>query len=234
MRNILETVQAAASRTPETQALVCGDVRMTYRELLRCSHAFGRALTALGVPAGSRVAIFLDKRFETVVSMLGAAAAGCVFVPVNPLLKPHQVSHVLRDCSAQCLVTTALRARILDADGSAALPHVIVVDEPGEPGMHAGAAINTRRWPGAASPDAIDHDDACTSYPAIPGIDTDLAAILYTSGSTGLPKGVMLSHRNLLEGAWSVATYLRHDPCDRILAVLPLSFDAGLSQLTSA
>jgi acyl-CoA ligase (AMP-forming) (exosortase A-associated) len=65
-------------------------------------------------------------------------------------------------------------------------------------------------------------------------IDTDMAAILYTSGSTGNPKGVVLSHRNMVAGARSVASYLGNTPDDRILAVLPLSFDAGLSQLTTA
>ncbi|MET0508508.1 MAG: acyl-CoA ligase (AMP-forming), exosortase A system-associated, partial [Burkholderiaceae bacterium] len=65
-------------------------------------------------------------------------------------------------------------------------------------------------------------------------IDTDMTAILYTSGSTGLPKGVVLSHRNMVAGACSVASYLENRPDDRILAALPLSFDAGLSQLTTA
>src|SRR6185295_15847002 len=65
-------------------------------------------------------------------------------------------------------------------------------------------------------------------------IDTDMAAILYTSGSTGKPKGVVLSHRNMVAGAVSVASYLENRPSDRILSALPLSFDAGFSQLTTA
>lgn len=65
-------------------------------------------------------------------------------------------------------------------------------------------------------------------------IDADLAALLYTSGSTGQPKGVMLSQRNMLTGAQSVAQYLENAPEDRLLALLPLSFDYGLSQLTTA
>src|SRR5690606_27460088 len=65
-------------------------------------------------------------------------------------------------------------------------------------------------------------------------LETDLAAIFYTSGSTGLPKGVMLSHRNLLAGAGSVAAYLGNHGGDTLLAALPLSFDAGFSQLTTA
>ncbi|KFX64356.1 MULTISPECIES: acyl-CoA ligase (AMP-forming), exosortase A system-associated [Paraburkholderia] len=230
MRNLLDLVQSAARRTPDAESLVCGDVRLTYGQLLQRSHAFGQVLPSLGVAPGERVAIFLDKRVETVVSMLGACAAGCVFVPVNPLLKPNQVAHVLRDSSARCLVTTALRARSLAAEGVAPVSDVILVDEPDQASSDQPTGVRILRWPDSIS----SPHDALVPVSAVTCIDTDLAALLYTSGSTGLPKGVMLSHRNLLEGAWSVAEYLRHDPSDRILAVLPLSFDAGLSQLTSA
>src|SRR6266702_1468048 len=130
MRNLLDLVQSATRRTPDAESLVCGDVRLSYLELLKRSHAFGQALCALGITPGERVAIFLDKRIEAVVSMLGACAAGCVFVPVNPLLKPDQVAHVLRDSGARCLVTTALRARSLAALGVAPVAEVILVDEP--------------------------------------------------------------------------------------------------------
>ncbi|QNB16125.1 acyl-CoA ligase (AMP-forming), exosortase A system-associated [Paraburkholderia tropica] len=229
MRNLLDLVQLAARRTPEAQALVCGDARLSYPELLQRSHAFAQALSSFGVAPGERVAIFLDKRIETVVSMLGASAAGCVFVPVNPLLKPDQVAHVLRDSGARCLVTSALRARALTGGELDLLSDLILVDET-DPTLFSTEATAVHRWP--------DHHLARGNAPipafSAPCLDTDLAALLYTSGSTGLPKGVMLSHRNLLEGAWSVAEYLRHEPSDRILALLPLSFDAGLSQLTSA
>ncbi len=231
MRNLLDLVQAAARRTPDAESLVCGDVRLTYRQLMQRSHAFGQALSSLGVTPGERVAILLDKRIETVVSMLGASAAACVFVPVNPLLKPGQVAHVLRDAGARCLVTSTLRACSLTAEGVAPVADVILVDEP-DPGPSVlSGSVRLHRWRDLCitRPDAASVPSAGAAC-----VDADLAALLYTSGSTGLPKGVMLSHRNLLEGAWSVAEYLRHGPSDRILAVLPLSFDAGLSQLTSA
>ncbi|CAB3786437.1 acyl-CoA ligase (AMP-forming), exosortase A system-associated [Paraburkholderia fynbosensis] len=230
MRNLLDLVQSAARRSPDAQALVCGDVRVSYLELLKRSHAFGQALSSFGIAPGERVAIFLDKRIETAVSMLGACAAGCVFVPVNPLLKPNQVAHVLRDSGARCLVTSAFRARSQAAEGLAPVSDLIVVDEP-DPVLFGTGTVMIHRWPDR---DTAAPGNASIPAPSTPCIDTDLAALLYTSGSTGLPKGVMLSHRNLLEGAWSVAEYLRHEPSDRILALLPLSFDAGLSQLTSA
>ena len=235
MRNILELVEMAASRTPDAEALVAGPARVSYQTLARSGHAFGRELCTLGITSGSRVAVFLDKRVETPVSMLGAAAAGCVFVPVNPLLKPHQVRHILRDCGAQCLVTTAVRAQILGEEAIAGVRHVILADDPATLPSWPCLTTIAHRWPEAARHTSFaetDRPQPCTRSGEC--IDTDLAAILYTSGSTGLPKGVMLSHRNLLEGAWSVAHYLHHVASDRILAVLPVSFDAGLSQLTSA
>ena len=235
MKNILDLVHAATHRTPDAEALVYGSTRVTYRALVSRAHALARMLCALDIAPGARIAIFLDKRIETVVSMLGTAAAGHVFVPINPLLKPEQVAHVLRDCDADCLVTTALRARMLHDNGVTGVPHIIIVDDAGAAEPSAAGRTNVHRWPDFMSDaENADIDVPVRLSPAVSGIDTDLAAILYTSGSTGLPKGVMLSHRNLLEGAWSVAHYLGHTATDRILAVLPLSFDAGLSQLTSA
>ncbi|PRG69083.1 acyl-CoA ligase (AMP-forming), exosortase A system-associated [Burkholderia multivorans] len=231
MRNLLDLIQSHARRTPDAQALVSGKTVVTYGELVNSAYAFGRTLTALDIPPDARVAIFLDKRIETIVAMLGTTAAGGVFVPVNPLLKPAQVHHVMRDCGAACLVTTGLRAHTLATEGFPPVTVVIIVDEPDAPLQDLAAASRTHRWPWAT---ALAPDDVACAPSAGPGVDTDLAALLYTSGSTGLPKGVMLSHRNLLEGAWSVAEYLGHEPSDRILAALPLSFDAGLSQLTSA
>ena len=234
MRNVLDLVQAAANRTPDAEALVCGSARVTYQDLVQRARGMGNALYALGFTAGARIAIYLDKRVETVVSMLGAAAAQCVFVPINPLLKPQQVAHILIDSGADCLITSALRARVLDEHGLTGVSNTIIVDDAGSASRHLRTTTHVQSWPESAGGNRTERDSEKPLHsPAWANVDTDLAAILYTSGSTGLPKGVMLSHRNLLEGAWSVAHYLNHTSSDRILAALPLSFDAGLSQLTS-
>ncbi|KKL31069.1 acyl--CoA ligase [Burkholderia contaminans FFH2055] len=233
MRNILDLVQTTAHQAPDSHAIVFGDIRLSYQELAEHACALGHAITSLGIAPGARIGIFLDKRIETVVSLLGIAAAGCVFVPINPLLKPQQVAHILHDCGAICLITSAMRARLLAENGPLALTHTILTDAPDETAPTCDGTARVRRWSECLARDTVDTQRKASDVPT-PGIDTDLAAILYTSGSTGRPKGVMLSHRNLLEGAWSVAHYLNHTRADRILAVLPLSFDAGLSQLTSA
>ena len=199
---------------------------MTYGELQRSLVLAASCLVHLHLARTDRVGIWLDKRFETVVASFAAPAAGGVMVPMNPLLKPEQVLYIARDCNVRILITSperlALLAPVLGECPD--LRHVVVTDATAElPTMPPGIALH--RWA-----DLLD-------APPRPGhrvIDTDLCAILYTSGSTGRPKGVVLSHRNMVAGAKSVAGYLENGPQDTLLAALPLSFDAGFSQLTTA
>jgi acyl-CoA ligase (AMP-forming) (exosortase A-associated) len=223
-----ELLQRAADRHAHRAALSQGGRSWDYAALAGAVEAFARAAGAV-LPRGARVAVWLDKGLEAVVAMFGSASAGLVFVPVNPLLRPAQVTHVLHDCGAALLVTSAARLRGLAAQWSGpALQGVVLVGAAAEPvpGAAAAVAASVTAWdtwlkPG---PSGLRHRV----------IDADLCAILYTSGSTGRPKGVMLSHRNLVCGAGSVSAYLGQHSQDVLLAVLPLSFDAGFSQLTTA
>ncbi|MRV75867.1 acyl-CoA ligase (AMP-forming), exosortase A system-associated [Duganella sp. FT92W] len=224
---IHEFIFDSARRTPGAEALVYGARRLDYAALAGAVRSAADALAAVGLERGERVAVCMEKNVENVAAMFGAAAAGGVFVPVNPLLKPEQVAYILADCNVRVLVTSADRLRLL-APALAQCPDLATV-----------IAVNPS---GAALPEVpgvgvLGWDSALAAPPGTPprhGIDTDMAAILYTSGSTGKPKGVVLSHRNLVAGAASVSTYLNNTPQDRLLAVLPLSFDYGLSQLTTA
>jgi acyl-CoA ligase (AMP-forming) (exosortase A-associated) len=199
---------------------------VTYGALEATCAAFARTLLGLGLGRGERVAVYLDKRIETVVGMFGASLAGLVFVPVNPLLKGEQVGHILRDCNVRVLVTSPdryeLTRTVLEACED--LRHVVLVD--GDSGG-ATKGHDILGWSDAVAPSA-------QAFRPHRNIDVDLAAIFYTSGSTGKPKGVMLSHRNIVTGATSVSSYLENHEEDRLLAALPLSFDAGFSQLTTS
>ncbi len=180
-----------------------------------------------GIGKGDRVAVYLEKRPETVIALFAAAAAGGAFVPVGSALRPAQVAHILTDCAVRLLVTSTARLETLAAvlPRCPALRQVVVVDGDGAglvPVHAAGLAWGASL--GAAGAPGMPHRV----------IDNDMAAIFYTSGSTGLAKGVVLSHRNLVAGAQSVSAYLENAASDRILAVLPLNFDAGFSQLTTA
>jgi len=216
---------AAAARAPEAPALRYRDDTVSYDEFARRADAVARGLTALGLGRGERVAVYLEKRLETVFAMFGAARAGGAFVPVNPLLKPAQVRHILRDCNVRVLVTSTGRlAALADALADCHDLNTVVTVDGAPEGLPAHVA--GLEWP------ALGGGDGGRGPHRV--IDTDMTAILYTSGSTGLPKGVVLSHRNMVAGARSVSQYLENCADDRILSVLPLSFDAGLSQLTTA
>jgi acyl-CoA ligase (AMP-forming) (exosortase A-associated) len=224
-----EFILNAARRTPDAEALVYGARRLDYATLAAEVGQVAQALLALDLARGERVAVYLEKRIENVTAMFGAAAAGGVFVPVNPLLKPEQVAFIAADCDVRVLVTSPERLRQLAPvlAQCPALHTVIVTEGAGELPASAGHA-RVIGW-NTALADGAEHERKPHR-----AIDGDMAAILYTSGSTGKPKGVVLSHRNMVAGAESVASYLDNTPGDRILAVLPLSFDYGLSQLTTA
>ncbi len=226
-RLLHELILEQADHCPAATAITHRQSQLDYAALAKQIQTVGRGLRALGLNRAERVAIYLPKRLETVVALFGAALAGGVFVPINPLLKPEQVAYILRDCNVRILVTARDRATLLEP----ALADC--------PDLHTLVLTDTATLaPQRPRPWRILYLPTLSDTPNGPApariIDSDIAAILYTSGSTGKPKGVVLSHRNLLTGAQSVAEYLGNQPDDRILAVLPFSFDYGLSQLTTA
>src|SRR5262245_42779981 len=228
--NLSHLVEQAAEFYGSAPALTYKEDTCTYSELWARVCGFASALIGLGVNRDDRVAVFLEKRIETVVAIFGAAAAGAVSVPVNSLLRPQQVAYILGDCSVRVLVTSPERLAQLEKDdaNTASVDHVILIDE----GLKTAARPAKTRYQVHRWSSLGERNDG--KRPASITIDCDMAAILYTSGSTGKPKGVVLSHRNLIVVAERVSQYLRNTSDDTILSALPLSFDAGLSQLTTA
>jgi acyl-CoA ligase (AMP-forming) (exosortase A-associated) len=196
-------IDLVAEGAPDAPALILRDTMLSYAELEAAVARLAGWLAALELSEGARIATWLPKTREACLMPLAAPRAGMVHVPVNPLLKRAQVAHILADSGAALLITQAARATTF---------------EPGD--VPEGMMIQTEAGEGDALP------------PSSADPDT-LAAILYTSGSTGRPKGVMLSHANLWLGARSVSQYLEIKPEDRVLGVLPLSFDYGQNQLFS-
>ncbi len=221
-----ELISDALAHYPTNTAIIHKNRSWSYQELSEIVSHQARALQSLNVTIHDRVAVYLPKQIETASSFFSISAAGAVFVPVNPVIKPAQVEHILADCNVKILITSIPRLKGLQQvlQNCPDLETVIVVEETCDPAVFE---LNKKilDWPeflaGAKE----------TTLPRI--TDTSMAAILYTSGSTGKPKGVVLSHLNIKNGAKSVSEYLKISQEDKLLAVLPFSFDYGLNQLIS-
>jgi acyl-CoA ligase (AMP-forming) (exosortase A-associated) len=228
-----EILKSSSDQFSDSCALKSGNASYSYGYLSTSSEQFSFGLMELGLERGDRLAIYLEKRVEFVVASFGAVAAGMVFVPVNPLLKPEQVGFILKDCNVRVLVTTLERREYLTdvLAGCKDLQHLVIIEDRKKcETVEIYSMVQSPRsysvwfWTDfLQAPQRSGHRV----------IDIDMASILYTSGSTGTPKGVVLSHRNMVAGAKSVAAYLVNTHEDTLLAALPLSFDAGFSQLTT-
>jgi long-chain acyl-CoA synthetase len=201
------------------------DQRLSYADINQQADRLAAALQARGVKVGERVATLLDNSVQAVVSVWATLKCGAVVMPINPLTKRDKLAYLLNDARVSVLMAHAA----LMPEVSAALTqnrslHTVWV---------VGAAGDLQHW-----------DARCAAWPALdvqaaelrpaPLIDQDLAAILYTSGSTGQAKGVMLSHLNMRTAARSVSSYLQLQSTDRIACALPLAFDYGLYQVLMA
>ena len=217
--------QGAAARPAKT-ALVCDGRRLSYCELNEEADRFAALLQDGGVRRGDRVAIYLDNSSEAVVAIFSALKAGAAFVMVNPSVKPAKLSFLLNDCRATALVCDHRRLAGL-ATVCADTHHLLALFVVGLDADHQEIGASRPKVTPFAKP--MPRAGSRTD-----GIDIDLAALLYTSGSTGQPKGVMMTHLNMVSAAASITTYLENTEADIILNTLPLSFDYGLYQVLLA
>jgi amino acid adenylation domain-containing protein len=211
-RTLSDDLRASAARRPAHEALVAGARRLTYAELDRAADALAAHLRAAGVARGDRVAILLPNGAEAAVAIYGTLRAGAAFVPLNPSVKRDKLAYVLANCAARAVVCDRQLASLVEEARSGAPSLTTVLTDERLDALHAAA-------PGRPS------------EPPEPPLSLDLAAIVYTSGSTGAPKGVTLTHANMAFAAGSIVEAIGMDEDDRVLCVVPLSFDYGLYQL---
>jgi len=211
-------VRHAAKRGDKVALRFPPEGAMTYAELDVGVRRFSAFLASRGIPGGSHVAILLPNLPEFVIAYFGAIGAGCVAVPVNTRLTPPEVGYILSDCAASVAVTTpeAFESVSVLPEAQRVACWVVV-------GGGGRGAIPFRH--------ALDRDPAPAPPPCDPG---DVAVLLYTSGTTGFPKGAMISHRNTLFNVESCRAALGYRERDVGLITLPLFHVTGLnSQLVA-
>jgi len=203
----------SAARLPDKCALVCAGRGSTYAELEAASNGLACALRRRGVQRGDRVVVFAENSRTAAISFWGALKADAIVSMVNAGTKAEKLAFILNDCRATALIAAPHLASTF-VPAALRAPHLraVIVD-----GLLPALGVESGARP-----------------PARRAIDIDAAAIVYTSGSTGEPKGVLLTHRNMLTASASITAYLENVEDDVILGVLPLSFDYGLYQLIMA
>jgi acyl-CoA ligase (AMP-forming) (exosortase A-associated) len=219
-------LEKSAEKFPDKIALVCQGERLTYQQINSSANRLAKGLKDFGVERGDRVAIFLENSVESVLSIFGILKADAVFVVINPTTKKDKLAYILNNCRVKALITspdkTDLLKEVLQKTDS--VKSVILTGKqesevkmffPDKRVSYFDKVLNS-------CPDNL---------PQNKNIDLDLASIIYTSGTTGNPKGVMLSHLNMVSASNSITQYLENTSDDIILNVLPLSFDYGLYQI---
>lgn len=215
-------VSQSAQRSPERPAVASGDAQLTYAQLEDQSNRLGALLRSVGVCRGERVGLYLPKSLEAVVGIVGVLKAGGAYVPFDPTAPPSRIQYLLHDAELRCLITTPQQLDVLRQLDPVTLPYLLVTD---------GAPTAESPWPRTVLLTWAALTDQPSMTPAEAAIETDPAYILYTSGSTGQPKGVMITHRNSLTFVnWCQDTF-QLGPEDRVSSHAPLHFDLSVFDL---
>jgi long-chain acyl-CoA synthetase len=209
--SIWAMISDAALRNPDGEALVCGDVRMNWREVVQRSRDIAAGFHRLGLQCGDRVAVLLGNRIEFALTMFATAHAGLITVLLGTRQQKPEIAYVLTDCGARLLIhEAALADRVPEERDVPDLQHRIAVDDDARLSQFSNLCDNA------------------TLPPPAEVAEEDTAMILYTSGTTGRPKGAMLAHCNVIHSSTIFVSCLQLTEADRSIAAVPLAHVTGV------
>ena len=204
-------IAEARDRNPDGKALICGNVRLSWRQAVEQAARMAAGFRKHGLARGDRVAILLGNRIEFPLLLFAAAHEGLVTVLLSTRQQKPEIAYVLADCGAKILIhEAALTGRLPDAQDVPDLIHRVAIDD--DPGRSAFSALA---------------DNAPAPVPVEVG-EEDTAMILYTSGTTGKPKGAMLAHCNIVHSSMVFVSCLQLTQADRSIAAVPLGHVTGV------
>ena len=214
--NCIRALIEKANRVcPDKVAIIDGQKNLTYAELFRKVNQIARYFTELKLESGARIGIYSHKSSEQIIAILAMLSTEYIFVPISRLLKPEQVQHIVNDCQIACIITD--KAKIKSIDEIAYSGKIVTYE--------------------AIERDIVSFEEiykCCSDVFTCNIMDYKNAAITYSFGATGFPKGIVITHRNLIDSARVVSNYLHLKESDVISGILPFILDYGLNQIFCA
>ncbi len=217
----------SAKKYPSNEAVVFQDKSITYRELDEATNKLALTLIENGIKKGDRVGIYVNKSIPSIISIHGILKAGAIYVPLDPKAPVSRLAYIIQNCGIECLLTSAKKLASINQmfQDNNPLRFVVLTDESStENELQKIKIIN---WDDVKNTKLVQLDEN-------PSIETDLAYILYTSGSTGVPKGVMISHLNSLTFVRWVQSTFQINSDDRLSNHAPLHFDLSILDIFGA
>ena len=213
----------SAAKYPGREALVFKTNAMTYASLDQESNRLAHGLASIGVVSGDRVGIYLERGIDSIAGLFGVVKAGASYVPIDPFCPPARLSYILNKCKIRYLLTSKEKLAVLEPllPSLPSVERVMVMNGPGTGPAYPGKVVDWKKI----------RETMSDSLPEATTIETDIAYILFTSGSTGNPKGVMLTHRNSLTFVNSAHDFFGISRYDRFSNICPLHFDMSVFDL---